>query len=454
MNFVEVFASSREDAKKEVFDVLNKKAMDVLSNMQEDGVQVDEEMQLDEGGVNGQYHEDNPKIDLHNKHNGMYIASTKWSKTVKHAVDTYEKKYPEMKGSVRGYLSEDINVSEGNDATFVGEEFVVVEEGLRRVDKFEDGRHKATIHKDSDLGEYKVMFHTDGKHLPEADYFTDDLDDARGTAKTHLKGLGKNFPPNKQAGGQVSEDVDSKYENGIHSAVIHHDETTDKYVVEFFIGEVRMDADYVTDNKGDAESFAKRQVDQMYKYIKGDVTLSEEFVDAVSDMLFGTGIDESTISTIANSLMVEGIVSLPLAHTVKDFIGTVLTLKHKAAKKSGHVIKHGENSYSVKLYDDGKRTQKSKFTDFSSAKKHLEDTLYGDKQKSIDESFDKDITTDEHVGKLMTMTHKTKDKSGHIFKLGKSKYQVQLDNNTKKTEFTDFIEAQQHLKDTLTNGTK
>jgi hypothetical protein len=52
------------------------------------------------------YHESNPKIDLHNKHSGEYIASTNYAQSVKQAVQKYEEKFPDMKGSVRGYLAD------------------------------------------------------------------------------------------------------------------------------------------------------------------------------------------------------------------------------------------------------------------------------------------------------------------------------------------------------------
>lgn len=51
------------------------------------------------------YHESNPKIDLHNKHSGEYIASTNYAKNVKQAVQKYEEKFPDMKGHVRGYIN-------------------------------------------------------------------------------------------------------------------------------------------------------------------------------------------------------------------------------------------------------------------------------------------------------------------------------------------------------------
>lgn len=56
----------------------------------------------------------------------------------------------------------------------------------RKVGEFQNGIHKATVHKDSDTGEYKVKFHTNGKHLKDADYFTDEKDDAIGTAKDEI----------------------------------------------------------------------------------------------------------------------------------------------------------------------------------------------------------------------------------------------------------------------------
>ena len=67
--------------------------------------------------------------------------------------------------------------------------FDTLAEGVRKVGEYEAGRHKAVIHKDSDLGEFKVKFHTDGKHLSDADYHADDLADAKGTAKSQVDTL-------------------------------------------------------------------------------------------------------------------------------------------------------------------------------------------------------------------------------------------------------------------------
>lgn len=56
-------------------------------------------------------------------------------------------------------------------------------ESVRKVSEHMDGNKKATVHKDSDVGEYHVKFHTDGKHHADADYHTDDIVDANQTAK-------------------------------------------------------------------------------------------------------------------------------------------------------------------------------------------------------------------------------------------------------------------------------
>lgn len=69
------------------------------------------------------------------------------------------------------------------------QESTIVSEGVKKAGEYSMGRHKATTHKDSDTGEYTVKFHTDNKHLPNVDYFTDDKSDASGTAKTQVDKL-------------------------------------------------------------------------------------------------------------------------------------------------------------------------------------------------------------------------------------------------------------------------
>jgi len=59
---------------------------------------------LDENeSISEEYSDKNPKIDLHHKETGKYIASTNWSPTVKHAVSAYEDKNPSMKGMIKGF---------------------------------------------------------------------------------------------------------------------------------------------------------------------------------------------------------------------------------------------------------------------------------------------------------------------------------------------------------------
>ena len=69
-------------------------------------------------GIGEAYSDKNPKIDLYNKADGKYLASTNYSKTVKDAVKAYEDKYPKLKGNVKGNISESIQESEGNDMNY------------------------------------------------------------------------------------------------------------------------------------------------------------------------------------------------------------------------------------------------------------------------------------------------------------------------------------------------
>ena len=72
--------------------------------------------EVSEGTTDGAYSDKHPKIDLF--HNGVYIASTNWSSTVKHAVAKAKEKRPELTGkmtgkiSVRESIAESINVAE------------------------------------------------------------------------------------------------------------------------------------------------------------------------------------------------------------------------------------------------------------------------------------------------------------------------------------------------------
>jgi hypothetical protein len=63
------------------------------------------------------------------------------------------------------------------------------EDGHRRlVMKDDNGAKSYKIYKDVDWGEYVVKFFVNGRHLPDADYHTDDKNDAVGTAQIFLDG--------------------------------------------------------------------------------------------------------------------------------------------------------------------------------------------------------------------------------------------------------------------------
>ena len=181
MSFLDQFQTlPKEEVKQALFDILNGKAMDVLSSMQEEQITEAD----DKEHKPGSYSDKNPKIDLHNRHNGEYIASTNWSPNTKHAVKAYELKNPDMTGHVRAYINKGKNESVDEST-----EFFQIDEGVRKVADYCCGRHKATTHKDSETGEYQVKFHTDGKHAKDADYFTDDKEDAAGTAKKQVDAM-------------------------------------------------------------------------------------------------------------------------------------------------------------------------------------------------------------------------------------------------------------------------
>ena len=89
------------------------------------------------------------------------------------------------------------SVSQGGFGRVVGTAYVKLEmgkptnekqgvaENLRLVGKHGEGAKTAKVYKDHEWGEYRVKFYTDGKHEgEEADYHTDDRDDANDTAKS------------------------------------------------------------------------------------------------------------------------------------------------------------------------------------------------------------------------------------------------------------------------------
>lgn len=59
----------------------------------------------------------------------------------------------------------------------------------------DDGRHVAKIRRDKDWNEYRVEIHSDGVHNKNADYHTDDKEDAHDTAKAMLAHAVKHAKP-------------------------------------------------------------------------------------------------------------------------------------------------------------------------------------------------------------------------------------------------------------------
>lgn len=59
----------------------------------------------------------------------------------------------------------------------------------------DDGRHVAKVRHDKDYGEFRVEIHSDGVHNKNADYHTDDKEDAHDTAKAMLAHAVKHAKP-------------------------------------------------------------------------------------------------------------------------------------------------------------------------------------------------------------------------------------------------------------------
>lgn len=175
MNYIEKLQSlSKEDATKVIQVRLSSLAIDALASMKEES--------LTEGKVDGAYSHKNPKIDLFI--DGEYRTSTNWSSTINHAIKSLKDKNPDIKDKkITAIFS---NKKYKNEAIQETEEYQdenLVSEGTKKVGDYANGRHSATVHRDSELKEYKVKFFKDGKHHEPADYYCDDKDDAMGTAK-------------------------------------------------------------------------------------------------------------------------------------------------------------------------------------------------------------------------------------------------------------------------------
>ena len=138
--------------------------------------------------------------------------------------------------------------------------FIALFEGIRLVSAYAQGRHKATIHKDSDLGEYKVKFHKDGVHHEPSDYFTDHHDDAAGTAREQID---KAHAADQKNESLVFEDGERKigsYSNKNRTATVHRAGESSYLVKHQKNGEAVSGADYETDDKEEAHFAARHFV--------------------------------------------------------------------------------------------------------------------------------------------------------------------------------------------------
>jgi hypothetical protein len=85
----------------------------------------------------------------------------------------------------RGIDLDQVAARAGFDTDSLHEGKQGVSEGMRLVGKHGEGAKTAKVYKDHEWGEFRVKFYTDGKHEgEEADYHTDDKDDANDTAKS------------------------------------------------------------------------------------------------------------------------------------------------------------------------------------------------------------------------------------------------------------------------------
>jgi hypothetical protein len=177
MDYVTQLNSDKELGKQTLFEKLNSLAMDALSSMKNEGTQVDEAVTVhvkSYGSKPDKKDTDHVKSGVE-LHNGTYDGHSDKGSYFKFKTEDAAKKF-------KSHVDKSPNKTTYAD---VLDESTQVDES-RKIDQFENGIHKATVHKDSDTGEYQVKFHTNGKHLKDVDYFTDEKDDAIGTAKHQI----------------------------------------------------------------------------------------------------------------------------------------------------------------------------------------------------------------------------------------------------------------------------
>lgn len=116
-------------------------------------------------------------------------------------VDSENEEEPAV--SLTNPLSVDpVSPSSGATKSIQQEEVEEIVEGMKIVSKHGEGQHTAKVYKDSDWNEYRVKYFKDGNHVGEdADYHSDDLDDAKSTADTELSHMNKH----------VAESIEESY---------------------------------------------------------------------------------------------------------------------------------------------------------------------------------------------------------------------------------------------------
>jgi hypothetical protein len=91
---------------------------------------------------------------------------------------------------IKGFVSAGGKIKAKNAKTNIqSEEVEQIEEAMSLVKTYSSPSKskEAKVYKDKEWGEFRVKHFIDGQHQAKADYHTDDLDDAHGTAKKHIK---------------------------------------------------------------------------------------------------------------------------------------------------------------------------------------------------------------------------------------------------------------------------
>lgn len=95
------------------------------------------------------------------------------------------------------------------------------------------------------LDEYRVKLYLDGVYLgTEGDYYTNDLSEAQSIVQTFIGGYMAKTR-------KISEHIKGRM------AIVRYNPETEEYIVRFYVdGVYQENADYFTDDKGDAQGTA------------------------------------------------------------------------------------------------------------------------------------------------------------------------------------------------------